>query len=430
MDADPGVREALRKGRFMALDDHFDASKLAGNITRAPKLPVAGFWVRIIAFVVDTILLGFLLYGLSLIAREPLLAMGPWATWLAAAAIAAYFFLGDGPIGKGRTVGKLLMQIRTVDARDGGPVSLDRAAIRALILLPPYFWMQGFIAPSLHPFPTSLTEMMILGAFPLVTLGLILAQIVHVAFNPTKQGIHDVAGRTLVLAADQRNTTWETLKEEAGPVGLERIRRSRQVAWITFAVAVLFLGFNNSQRIRAMSKEGLLEKEFTRNREMNRFGVQLVFQPVPVTIQGETENGAPADSTPGTKATAEATGSKGTADSAAPATKGDESTTATLSQPIPRQYRVLALHRGDDPRSPSEIRRELERLAISFMDYLHEVVEDELERQRSAVAEGKLEAVTEPIPPGSTIVFIYQEYLDLVLYQNGFEVAQIERTFE
>lgn len=371
----------------MALDDHFNPSNLAGRIVRTPPLPVAGFWSRLLAFGLDWIILRFAFYGLALVAREPLLSLGPWAARLSALLMFAYFWLGDGPVGKGRTLGKWIFSLRVIQAEDGAVLSYKRAALRAIVLFPTIVWANYFILPTTLPFPDTPATLwaailLSLGVF----LSLYLAQLIHTAFNPTRQGFHDVAAHSLVIGAEHDETTWEKLQEIAGMAGMQRVRRAHHSGMITLLATLVLFGFYTHREVRSPSdpkdREGV--------RELNTIlvakNLKLEFRPyaTPLSEEEVAKQG------------------------------GERPTTPTLAldpEGPPRRVEILLLRAGKETRSPAEARAEIAEIAQWIHRYLHE----------------KAERTSNPLPAGSILSFIYQEYLDLVIYKQGFEVLREER---
>ncbi len=407
----------------MALDDHYDASKLAGHIVRVPRLPVAGFWVRAVAFLVDGIVLYFLLYLAALGGREALLSLGKWSPLLAMVVIYGYFWLLDGPVGKGRTVGKVLVNLRTVGREDSQPLSWGQAALRAAILLPPAFWVNSVLVPVFEPSRGSPVEFYVFSLLPgILSAGLYVAQMVHVAFNPMRQGFHDLASSSLVLTGDQLGTTWAALAEQGGEAALFRAKKAHQAGWIALAVLTLFFGYDCGQQVRKADQKGYFQERAVLQEKLLEHGVwEISGGAVPVG----SETGEP-----GEGGTSEADGaSTGTASS------GAGSPEAALP---PKQLRFNLLHRGGDPRSLPEIRSDVDELASWLTAFLGEQIQ-EAARQRAEEAqtratdtEGseKQEKPEAPaLPDGSVFTFVYQEYLDLVMYQQAYEVYRTERVY-
>ncbi len=396
----------------MALDDHFDASRLAGHIERPPRLPVGGVWARLIAFITDWILLKFLFYALALGVREPLLDLGRGASYLAGAIIFLYFWLGDGPLGKGRTVGKALMGLRTVSASDGRILSPGRAALRAAILLPPYLWFAAFVTPSLKLSPGSAAGIFVFSALPLVMwIALYIGQVLYVSLNPTRQGFHDEAAGSLVLGIDQLGTTWSVLEEQAGAAGMLRRRKARQAGWICMVAFVAILGFTFYRALWGPGAKENLRINADLAARVAPFGVELpTGGPKQMSVEGKpgsatspTLGAAPGATAPGTRPTSP------TLDAAKP----------------PKEFEFHLFHIGRDSRPPEKIRADLNRLADSLIEFYRG---EDARLTREAAARGKPEA-WQPVPRGARFVFVYDVYLNLLLHQQAFEVLRVERKF-
>lgn len=102
--------------------------------------PRAGFWVRLLALLID----GALLTVVVLLVGRGSTSAG---VQLLAAALGMVYFttaVGSGP---GQTLGARLVGIRVVDARTGEPIGYGRAFRRWLVtfllgwLIIPYLWM-------------------------------------------------------------------------------------------------------------------------------------------------------------------------------------------------------------------------------------------------------------------------------------------------
>lgn len=147
--------------------------------TPRPEIRWGGFWRRVVAFVVDLLVLSILasiMYGLCLIAYKvglanhgrsvtwdnaiPLISMMTWATF---ALMTVYFVIFHGMDGK--TIGKRMLRLR-VTAADQSTITYKRAFARWLALV-------GF-APFLIGF-------------------------LWILFNREKRGWHDLIARTWVI---------------------------------------------------------------------------------------------------------------------------------------------------------------------------------------------------------------------------------------
>jgi uncharacterized RDD family membrane protein YckC len=106
-----------------------------------PSGPRASFGRRLVALLVDSILLGVLFAILDEIIKEPA------ATAVDIAIAFLYFGYLEGS-GSGQTIGKRVMSIRVIDFNSGGPIGFGRGLLRYLARILStiacflgYFWM-------------------------------------------------------------------------------------------------------------------------------------------------------------------------------------------------------------------------------------------------------------------------------------------------
>jgi RDD family len=105
-----------------------------------------------------------------------------------------YFAILNSRVGNGQTLGKRWMHLQVVD-RDGTPVSLWRSSCRYFVLSVPYFLDDLTLPVTRVPWIVS----SLLGLVVFVVGG---ATLYLVLFNRrTRQGVHDLAGRTYVADA-------------------------------------------------------------------------------------------------------------------------------------------------------------------------------------------------------------------------------------
>lgn len=93
----------------------------------------AGLLRRLAAFSIDMLLLAGVGYLLGLIAFDTLAVLGPWGRLIGLVLGAVYFGLLDGPLGRGQTLGKRLLQI-AVCRLDGSPLTLPQSLGRFLLI--------------------------------------------------------------------------------------------------------------------------------------------------------------------------------------------------------------------------------------------------------------------------------------------------------
>lgn len=157
------------------------------------KLPnwISGFWRRLGALLIDSLVLGIAGFSLVFLFKSPLQAMGNWA-WLVGFAVSLlYFGLMDSQLGSGQTIGKWLLGIQVVDV-SGRFLNFPRALLRSLVFITPFMLNGRISIQSLHPgFWGLLLSVLVLGG---------MAAIVYLAiFNRvTRQSLHDLAAGSYV----------------------------------------------------------------------------------------------------------------------------------------------------------------------------------------------------------------------------------------
>ena len=147
---------------------------------------ISGFWRRLLAFMVDGLLLGLVGFISGLFLFDPLAKLGGWGRLIGFIIALAYFGILNSAIGKGQTVGKRLMKICVVD-RTGRHISLARSLLRYTILGTPFFLNGALIPTSMMMSPVGY----IIG---FIVFGFGGAIIYLYVFNRrTRQSLHDMA---------------------------------------------------------------------------------------------------------------------------------------------------------------------------------------------------------------------------------------------
>lgn len=169
----------------------------------AGKTPLAGFWRRLAAFVIDGILLGLAGNMVGQILFDPLAFIGGWGRLIGFTIAVAYFGLFDSGRFGAATPGKRVAGLRVVDAA-GHAVSLPRSLIRAVLLTAPFVFSGMILVIS----EASLVELIFSG----LAAGLVAASLYMAAFNRgTRQGLHDLAVGTYVVLGSASRTSLEGL---------------------------------------------------------------------------------------------------------------------------------------------------------------------------------------------------------------------------
>jgi uncharacterized RDD family membrane protein YckC len=152
---------------------------------------VAGFWRRVLAFVIDAFLtaipcgvLGFAFYQFFTIHRVDGFLIG-FALTL------AYFAILGSSVATGQTLGHRLTDLQVVD-QQGSVISLKRSALRYLILLVPILVSSELVpAFARYGVNTVVDWMVDFGGFAIVYL--------YVFNRSTRQSLHDLVTETYVV---------------------------------------------------------------------------------------------------------------------------------------------------------------------------------------------------------------------------------------
>jgi uncharacterized RDD family membrane protein YckC len=180
-----------------------DTAPPEAPVAAAPG-PIAGFWRRLAAFLIDSLVLGVPTSVVLHFAFDFVVSLGEAGRLIGFVVALAYFGLLNGRVGDGQTVGKNLMGIRVTD-RNGETLSTPRAMLRFLVLGVPYFANGVFINAD----PDTLGVI----AYPIVALLFVvvfggLGTIVYLyIFNRrTRQSLHDLAVGSFVVRAMAERT--------------------------------------------------------------------------------------------------------------------------------------------------------------------------------------------------------------------------------
>lgn len=160
---------------------------------------IGALWRRIIAFLLDTLLVGIASILLTLPFFDTLSRLGPWGRLLGFCFALPYFAILNSKIGNGQTLGKRWMRIQVIDA-SGRTLTFSRSAARYVVLAIPYF-LNGLILPVTR------TPWAIASVISLIVFGVGGATLYLVLFNRrTRQGVHDLAVGSYVADASNTDT--------------------------------------------------------------------------------------------------------------------------------------------------------------------------------------------------------------------------------
>jgi len=159
----------------------------------APSLPLpfSGFWRRILAFLVDVILLALAGYALGRTFGESFSMLGQWGRLVGFGIALTCFGVLNSRIGGGQTPGKRLLGIYVV-GETWAFIPLPDALLRAAILTGPFF-----LQPLVHRhIGVNLVSVPLLLLFWSIDVGLVYFTLFN---RQTRQSLHDLIVRSCVV---------------------------------------------------------------------------------------------------------------------------------------------------------------------------------------------------------------------------------------
>lgn len=171
----------------------------------------AGFWRRVLAFVIDGLLLGVAGYAAGSLFHDTLSAMDGPTRLIGLGAGLLYFGILSSGVGGSRTLGMRLMGLKVV-AVGGRPLSLPASLWRALVLQAPLM-LNGTFVQIDDPVWAYIYSVVA----TVLVFGVTLAQIILLLFNlPSRRLAHDLLSGSAVVrttATDvpgvtSRRATW------------------------------------------------------------------------------------------------------------------------------------------------------------------------------------------------------------------------------
>jgi uncharacterized RDD family membrane protein YckC len=169
---------------------------LSPSETVAPERGLGSLWRRILAFVIDGLVLGLAGFVIGLPFFETFSNLGSWGPlvgfWLAL----PYFAILNSKIGNGQTLGKRLMHIKVVD-ENGSTITFWKSVARYAVFAVPYFLNEVLLPTTRTPWAVSILV-------SVAVFGVGGASLYLVVFNRrTRQGLHDLVAGSYVADADK-----------------------------------------------------------------------------------------------------------------------------------------------------------------------------------------------------------------------------------
>jgi len=156
---------------------------------------ISGFWRRIGALFIDTLILGAAGLVLGLFLESFFVQIGAWGRLIGFSIALIYFGVMNSSIAGGQTVGKRVLKLRVVDSNNS-PISLGKSALRYFVLSIPF---------SLNGAQFSNEVMLSFLMYPLSLLifgGLFSIIYLYIFNRITRQSLHDLVVGTYVVNAN------------------------------------------------------------------------------------------------------------------------------------------------------------------------------------------------------------------------------------
>lgn len=154
---------------------------------------ISGFWRRLFAFLIDTIVLGIAGFFLGKLLGAKAYELGNWALLIGFMIAMLYYGILNSGLGKGQTIGKRILKIQVVNSQ-GQTIQFKRALIRTFVLVAPQFTSNLLLPPHMQ------SNLIISGLLYFINIGLGFGLIYFYIFNrKTRQSIHDLLCSTFVV---------------------------------------------------------------------------------------------------------------------------------------------------------------------------------------------------------------------------------------
>lgn len=221
--------------------------------------PICGFWRRLAAFVVDSIILGLLGLALGAIFGQQLALLGALGPLVGFGITICYFGIMNSRIGNGQSAGKKLLKICVVN-KEGKLISVKKSFFRAAIFNVLVCNGLSFASvPIIEQFISVIVTMIFIGT------------IYFYLFNrKTRQGVHDIICGSYVYKVNAVNT----------PIAIT-VSRVHYVAYSIILLAVAFASYtfsNQNQSLLSVHRElNKLDGVYAAN--VNNMTTKQVFDP-------------------------------------------------------------------------------------------------------------------------------------------------------
>ncbi len=166
-------------------------------------ISIAGFWRRLLAFLIDIALLGIVGSLLGWAFFDFFVKLGGWGLVIGFVIGLLYFALMNSNFSNGQTIGKRLMKIKVSDS-SGEPLSISKSSLRFAVIGIPFF-LNG------APIPAEALASWCGFIISLAVFGFGLSIVYLFLFNKrTRQSLHDLIVGSYVLNVTAKSTDIKT----------------------------------------------------------------------------------------------------------------------------------------------------------------------------------------------------------------------------
>jgi uncharacterized RDD family membrane protein YckC len=158
--------------------------------------PICGFWRRLVAFIVDSIVLGLLGLALGAIFGQQFALLGALGPLVGFSIAICYFGIMNSRIGNGQSLGKKILKICVVN-KEGKLISVKRSFFRAAIF-------SVLVCNGLSLSSVPIIEQFVSLIVTMISIGTIYFYLFN---RKTRQGIHDIICGSYVYKVDAVSTS-------------------------------------------------------------------------------------------------------------------------------------------------------------------------------------------------------------------------------
>ncbi len=195
--------------------------------------------MRLAAYAIDWVAIFFVAYSLELFARPQLMALGPLLPFLSTFGVFCYFWLGNGPMGGGGTLGKSILNLHVVDA-EGKMIGYGPAFKRALLQFPAILtatfvlFREGLGLPS--AFGMGIGQL-----FTTFSVAMLFTHAFNLGTHPLRRSWHELWSGSYVTSDPTPYTFAATIGSEKDEEFRTRFTSQRRTSIAFFSIVMLLI---------------------------------------------------------------------------------------------------------------------------------------------------------------------------------------------